>query len=74
MLVDTPHRPLLSEHAKSAIARELGVADLVATHGWGAVSSHTCGSVVRVALEHAMAHLDSRAHDPRAVGPGRRDR
>ena len=67
------HRPILSENTKSAIARELGVADLVATHGWGAVSSHDCGSVVRVALEHAVAHLAPHGGTPRAPSAGRRD-
>lgn len=47
------HRSLLSPQSKAIIARELGVADVVARDGWGGVPSRQCGSVVRVALEHA---------------------
>ena len=74
MLVSAAHRPLLSENAKAAIAQEIGVADLVSTHGWGAVSSHDCGCVVRVALEHAMAHLDLQGTTRRAPVARRRGR
>gem|GEM_PF-277260 len=48
-----PHRSLLSPRSKAAIARELGVADIVDREGWGAVSSRACGQVVRIAVEHA---------------------
>ncbi len=52
---------LLSPSAKAAIARELGVADIVERAGWGAVPSRECGKVVRVALEHAEQLLAMRA-------------
>lgn len=54
-------RSLLSPASKAIIARELGVADLVAREGWGAVPTRQCGSMVRVALEHAERLLSERA-------------
>jgi len=51
------HRSLLSSSAKAAIARELGVAEIVQERGWGGVPSRECGMVVRVALEHAERAL-----------------
>ena len=51
------HRSLLSPRAKEAIARELGVAGIVADEGWGGVPSRECGMVVRIALEHAERAL-----------------
>jgi small acid-soluble spore protein F (minor alpha/beta-type SASP) len=62
------HRSLLSPSAKAAIARELGVADLVQEQGWGAVSSRECGSVVRVALQHAERLLAQRAQPAAPAG------
>lgn len=53
------HRSLLSPRSKAAIARELGVAELVDREGWGAVPSRACGQVVRVALEHAQRLLSA---------------
>jgi len=63
------HRSLLSPTAKAAIARELGVAEVVAERGWGAVPSRACGMVVRIALEHAEQMLASGQAGP---APGRR--
>ncbi len=60
------HRSLLSPEAKAAIARELGVEDVVARDGWGAVPSRQCGNVVRVALEHAERLLAAQSGH---VGP-----
>ena len=57
-------RSLLSSNAKAAIARELGVADLVERDGWGAVPSRECGNVVRVAIAHAERLLAERAGRP----------
>ena len=44
---------VLSEQLKYEIARELGVDQIVATQGWGAVSSRDCGRVVSKAIEIA---------------------
>jgi len=43
----------MSEQLKYEIARELGVDQIVATQGWGAVSSRDCGRVVAKAIEIA---------------------
>ena len=51
-------RSLLSERAKRAIAEELGVGSVVDRQGWGAVSARTCGSIVRVAVEHGRQQLE----------------
>lgn len=64
------NRSLLSPRSKAAIARELGVADIVDQHGWGAVPSRACGQVVRVALEHAERLMAEQAADRRG-GTGR---
>lgn len=56
------HRSLLSEASKTVIARELGVGDVVAREGWGAVSARQCGTIVRVALEHAQRALAENDH------------
>lgn len=47
------NRGIMSEQLKYEIARELGVDQVVASQGWGAVSSHDCGSMVRKAIEIA---------------------
>jgi len=46
-------RSIMSEQLKYEIARELGVDQIVATQGWGAVSSRDCGRVVSKAIEIA---------------------
>jgi len=46
-------RSMMSEQLKYEIARELGVDQVVATQGWGAVSSRDCGRVVAKAIEIA---------------------
>ena len=51
---------LLSPASMDAIARDLGVADIVAREGWGAVPSRQCGMVVRVAVERAERLLAQR--------------
>ena len=43
----------MSEQLKYEIARELGVEQIVATQGWGAVSSRDCGNIVSKAIEMA---------------------
>ena len=60
------NRSLLSPQSKAIIARELGVAEIVARDGWGAVPTRQCGSVVRVALEHAERLLLQQAQAGRA--------
>jgi small acid-soluble spore protein F (minor alpha/beta-type SASP) len=48
---------LMSEQLKYEIARELGVDHIVATEGWGGVSSRDCGKVVAKAIEIAERSL-----------------
>ncbi len=47
------NRSIMSEQLKYEIARELGVDQLVATQGWGAVSSRDCGNMVKNAIQIA---------------------
>ena len=47
------NKGLMSEQLKYEIARELGVDQIVATEGWGGVSSRDCGRVVAKAIEMA---------------------
>lgn len=47
------NRGIMSEQLKYEIARELGVDQIVATQGWGAVSSRDCGNMVKNAIEIA---------------------
>lgn len=47
-------RKLMTEDLKEEIAKELGVYDKVKEDGgWGNVSSKTCGSIVKKAIEIA---------------------
>jgi len=39
------NKGLMSEQLKYEIARELGVDQIVATEGWGGVSSRDCGEL-----------------------------
>ncbi|MCR4419916.1 MAG: small, acid-soluble spore protein, alpha/beta type [Clostridia bacterium] len=48
---------LMSEALKWELAKELGVAHLVAAEGWGAVPSRECGNLVRKAIEIAERNL-----------------
>jgi len=50
-------RGIMSEELKYEIARELGVDNIVATEGWGAVSSRDCGNMVRKAIELAERNI-----------------
>jgi small acid-soluble spore protein F (minor alpha/beta-type SASP) len=43
----------MSEQLKYEIARELGVDQIVASQGWGAVSSRDCGNMVKNAIQIA---------------------
>ena len=47
----------MSEQLKYEIARELGVDHIVATEGWGGVSSRDCGRGVAKAIEIAEKSL-----------------
>jgi small acid-soluble spore protein F (minor alpha/beta-type SASP) len=47
----------MSEALKYELAKELGVADIVAREGWGSVSSRDCGNLVRLAIEKAERML-----------------
>lgn len=44
---------LMSEALKTEIAKELGVYDIVASEGWGSVTSRDCGNIVKKAIERA---------------------
>ena len=44
---------VMSEDLKQDIAKRLGVEDIVASEGWGGVSSRNCGNIVREAIEMA---------------------
>lgn len=48
---------LMSEQLKYEIARELGVDQIVASEGWGGVSSKNCGMMVNKAIEIAEKSL-----------------
>ncbi|MCG0276414.1 MAG: alpha/beta-type small acid-soluble spore protein [Thermosediminibacteraceae bacterium] len=50
-------RGVMSEALKYELAKELGVADIVAREGWGGVSSRDCGNLVRLAIEKAEKML-----------------
>ncbi|NLT16879.1 MAG: small, acid-soluble spore protein, alpha/beta type [Clostridiales bacterium] len=54
-------RGIMSEALKKEIARKMGVDDLVARDGWGAVSSRNCGRVVQVAIGMAEDSLSKQA-------------
>lgn len=43
----------MSEALKWELAKELGIADIVRTEGFGAVTSRQCGNLVRAAIERA---------------------
>lgn len=50
-------RGIMSEQLKYEIARELGVDQVVATQGWGAVSSRDCGNMVAKAIQLAEKNV-----------------
>jgi len=50
-------KSIMSEQLKYEIARELGVDQVVATQGWGAVSSRDCGNMVAKAIEMAERNI-----------------
>lgn len=48
------NRGIMSDQLKFELAKELGVADVVARDGdFGSVSSRNCGNLVRLAIERA---------------------
>lgn len=47
----------MSDQLKYEIAKELGVEQIVASQGWGAVSSRDCGNIVTKAIEIAERSL-----------------
>lgn len=51
------NRGIMSEQLKYEIARELGVDQIVASQGWGSVSSRDCGNMVKTAIEIAEKSL-----------------
>ena len=50
---------IMSEQLKYEIARELGVDRIVASEGWGGVSSRDCGNMVTKAIQIAEQSLAS---------------
>lgn len=50
----------MSEGLKQMIAQELGVDDLVASGGWGAVTARDCGRMVQKAIEIAERSVAER--------------
>jgi small acid-soluble spore protein F (minor alpha/beta-type SASP) len=50
-------RGIMSEQLKYEIARELGVDQIVASQGWGAVTSRDCGNMVSKAIQLAEKSL-----------------
>ncbi len=47
----------MSEALKTEIAKRLGVDSVVASEGWGGVSSRNCGNMVREAIRIAEKSL-----------------
>jgi small acid-soluble spore protein F (minor alpha/beta-type SASP) len=54
------NRSIMSENLKAEIAKELGVFDIVASEGWGSVSSRNCGNIVRKAIEMAERSINGK--------------
>ncbi len=52
------NRGIMSEQLKYEIARELGVDQVVASQGWGAVTSRDCGNMVTKAIQIAEKSLN----------------
>ncbi len=52
-------RGIMSEKLKYEIAKELGVDQIVASEGWGSVSSRDCGNIVRTAIQMAERNLSN---------------
>ena len=50
-------RSIMSEKLKTEIAKELGVYEIVATEGWGSVTSRDCGNMVKKAIEIAEKNM-----------------
>ncbi|HZK42767.1 MAG TPA: alpha/beta-type small acid-soluble spore protein [Syntrophomonadaceae bacterium] len=48
---------IMSDRLKYEIAQELGVDQIVATEGWGSVSSRDCGNMVKMAIQIAERNL-----------------
>ena len=54
-------RSMMSENLKEEIAKELGVYEQVKEdHGWGNVSSKTCGNIVTKAIEIANRSVENK--------------
>ncbi len=52
-------KSFMSDQLKYEIARELGVDRIVASEGWGSVSSRDCGNMVTKAIQIAEQSLAS---------------
>lgn len=62
-------RRLMSDALRADLARDLGIDQVVAREGWGAVSARECGRLVQQAILRAERTL---AQQPSAAGPGMR--
>ncbi|MGE5423601.1 MAG: small, acid-soluble spore protein, alpha/beta type [Ignavibacteriales bacterium] len=51
---------LMSDNLKFELAKELGVDQIVASEGWGGVSSRDCGSLVKLAIQKAEQSISQR--------------
>ena len=54
---DRKREGVMSDRLKEELARELGVADMVRSQGWGAVPARKCGMLVKLAIERAEKEL-----------------
>ncbi len=53
-------RGFMSEELKYQLAEELGFADTVRQHGWGAISTRDAGNLVKLALAKAEQMMQER--------------
>ena len=53
-------RKVMSEQLKMQLAQELGFAETVRQHGWGAVSTKDTGDMVRLAIAKAEQAISGR--------------
>ena len=53
------NRSIMSDRLKYELAKELGVADVVAREGFGSVSSRNCGNLVKLAIQRAENTLNA---------------
>ncbi|MGE5397325.1 MAG: small, acid-soluble spore protein, alpha/beta type [Chitinophagales bacterium] len=57
---------MMSEQLKYELAKEMGVDQIVASEGWGGVSSRDCGNLVKMAIKKAEESLSQNVSRPKA--------